>query len=69
MDIQLNKAQYFDQENVKMSIILDNYCLKPEGYIEGSINIIPKLKGEIKLKEPKIILILTQYEFFDYINK
>ena len=69
MDIQLNKAQYFDQENVKMSIILDNYCLKPEGYIEGSINIIPKLKGEIKLKEPKIILTLTQYEFFDYINK
>ena len=69
MDIQLNKAQYFSQENVKMSIILDKYCLKPEGFIEGSINITPKLKGEIKLKEPKIILTLTQYEFFDYINK
>ena len=69
MDIQLNKQKYFHQENVKMSIVLDNYCIKPEGYIEGSIILTPILKGDIKLKEPKILLTLIQYEFFDYINK
>ena len=68
MDVQLNKAKYFNQENSKMSIVLDNYCVQKEGFIEGSIIIIPKLKGEIKLKEPKLILTLTQYEFFDYTN-
>ena len=68
MDIQLNKAKYFKLENDKMKIILDNYCIQKEGYIEGSIIIIPKLKGDIKLKDPKLILSLTQYEFFDYKN-
>ena len=69
MDIQLNKIKFFHQENVKMSIILDNYCIKPESYIEGFIILTPILKGNIKLKDPKIFLTLTQYEFFDYINK
>ena len=69
MENQLNKQKYFHQENVKMSIVLDNYCIKPEGYIEGSIILTPILKGDIKLKEPKILLTLIQYEFFDYINK
>ena len=69
MDIQLNKIKFFHQENVKMSIILDNYCIKPDSYIEGFIILTPILKGDIKLKDPKIFLTLTQYEFFDYINK
>ena len=66
MDIPLTKEKYFQQENVKISIVLDNYCIKPEGYIEGSIMLIPIIKGQIKLKDTKIILTLTQYEFFDY---
>ena len=65
MDIQLNKDKYFHQENIKMSIVLDNYCIKPEGYIEGSIVLVPKLKGETKLLDTKMILTLTQYEYFD----
>ena len=69
MDIQLNKDKYFHKKNIKMSIVLDNYCIKPEGYIEGSIILVPKLKGETKLLVTKMILTLTQYEYFDYMNK
>ena len=67
MDIQLDKTKYFNQDNVKMSIVLDHYCVKPGGYIEGAIILTPKLK-EIILNDSKIVLTLTQYEFFDYCN-
>ena len=67
MDIQLGKTKYFNQDNVKMSIVLDHYCVKPGGYIEGAIILTPKLK-EIILNDSKIVLTLTQYEFFDYCN-
>ena len=66
MDIELKKEKYFIQDNVKMSINLEKYCINPEGYIEGSITLIPKIKGDIKIKDPTIILTLTQYEFLDY---
>ena len=69
MNINLKKEEYFKQENVKISIELDNYNLKKEGFIEGYINLVPKLKGEFKLTNTKIILILTQFEFFEHINK
>ena len=66
MDIELKKEKFFNPDNVKMSINLDKYCINPEGYIEGSLTLIPKIKGDIKIKDPKIILTLTQYEFLDY---
>ena len=69
MDLQLDKTKFFNEVNVKMSIVLDNYCIKPEGHIEGSIILTPKFKGDnIILKDSKIVLTLTQYEFFDYSN-
>ena len=68
MDLQLKKEKFFHQENVKISIVLDNYCIKPEGYIEGFIVLVPKLKENIKLLNTKLLLTLTQYEFFEYIN-
>lgn len=68
MDLQLKKEKFFHQENVKISIVLDNYCIKPEGFLEGSIILVPKLKENIKLLNTKLLLALTQYEFFEYIN-
>ena len=68
MDIEIKKDKFFNQNNVKMNIVLDNYCIKPEGYLEGFIILTPKIKGDIKIKDTKIILTLTQYEFFDYKN-
>ena len=69
MDIKLKKEDYFNQENIKVSIELDNYILKPEGYIEGNIILTPKLKSDFKLSNTKIILTLIQYEFFEHLNK
>ena len=69
MDINLKKEKYFKHENIKISIELDNYCLEKEGFIEGSIYLIPVFKGEIKLSNPKLQLILTQYEFFEQISE
>lgn len=66
MDIPIKTEKFFHQENIKISIVLDNYCIKPEGYIEGSIMLKPILKEKIALKDAKIILSLTQYEFCDY---
>ena len=69
MDINLKKEKYFKHENIKISIELDNYCLEKEGFIEGSIYLIPVFKGEIKLSNPKLQLTLTQYEFFEQISE
>ena len=69
MNIPIKTEKYFHHENIKMSIVLDNYCIKPEGFIEGSIILTPILKDNTTLKDPKIILTLTQYEYFDYSNE
>jgi len=69
MDLNLKKEKYYNHENIKISIELDNYCLENEGFIEGFINLIPIFKGEIKLTNPKLLLSLTQFEFFEQINE
>ena len=69
MDINLKKEKYFNHDNIKISIELDNYCLESEGFIEGFIILVPVFKGEIKLSNPKLILTLTQYEFFEHISE
>jgi len=69
MDINLKKEKYFNHENIKISIELDDYNLEKEGFIEGFIILIPIFKGQIKLSNPKLTLILTQIEFFDNINE
>ena len=69
MELNLKKEKYFNHENIKISIELENYCLESEGFIEGFINLIPLLKGETKLKNPKLLLTLTQIEFFEQINE
>mgnify|MGYP006873131338 CR=1 FL=1 len=69
MDINLKREKFFNHENIKISIELDNYCLEKEGFLEGFINLVPIFKGEIKLSDPKLQLILTQYEFFEQISE
>ena len=69
MDINLKKEKYFNHENIKISIELEDYCLEKEGFIEGFIILIPILKGEIKLENPKLIFTLTQFEFFEHIKE
>ena len=69
MDINLKKEKFFAQENIKLSIELDDYCLENEGFIEGFIVLVPVFKGEIKLSNPKLMLTLTQIEFFEYISE
>ena len=69
MDLNLKKEKYYNHENIKISIELDNYCLEYEGFIEGYINLIPIFKGEIKLTNPKLLLTLTQVEFFEQIGE
>ena len=69
MDINLKKEKYFQHENIKIAIELDDYCLEKEGFIEGFIYLIPVFKGEIKLPNPKLMLSLIQYEFFEQISE
>ena len=69
MDINLKREKFFNHENIKISIELDNYCLEKEGFLEGFINLVPIFKGDIKLSDPKLQLILTQYEFFEQISE
>ena len=69
MDINLKKEKYFNHENIKISIELDDYCLESEGFIEGFIVLVPIFKGEIKLSNPKLMLTLTQYEFFEHVSE
>ena len=66
MNLIFEKEKYFHHENITIKINIDNICVKPQGYIEGSIIIKPLLKVSIKLKDTKIIFTLTQIEFFDY---
>ena len=69
MDINLKREKFCNHENIKISIELDNYYLEKEGFLEGFINLVPIFKGDIKLSDPKLQLILTQYEFFEQISE
>ena len=69
MGCKIDTSKYFNQENVSISIVLDNYCIKPENCIEGNIYISPKITSAIKIENPKLIFTLTQFEFYEHQNK
>lgn len=69
MGCKINTSKYINQENLTISIVLDNYCIKPENYIEGNIYISPKITSAIKIQNPKLIFTLTQFEFYEHQNK